>query len=559
MYEDAVGKADLLLMNKVLRDKVKAFESGEKYLRIKEQNRKAREADARTIRRLEKELADARGETKHVRELWYATCTDVMAECEKKLKEKDKRIAELEKELAVANARTEKEHAAKLEKIQEMYQAKTELEKEKEKNQALTARLGKNHTNSSKPSSSDPNHGKIPNGREETDRKPGGQPGHEHHPRKRHDPTETVEIPAPEEYLDMTRYKPTGTIIRKQLVIAHITTEVIEYTTPEFRNLKTGQRVHADFPEGVADDVNYDGTVKALAYMLNNECNVSIGKTRAFLNQASLGKISISCGMICNLSKQFSDKTEAERKAIFQELLNSPAMHADFTFGRVNGKQGAVIITATPDGTVLYQAREKKGDEGVKGSPLENYDGTVISDHESAIIKHGKRHQECLSHISRYMKGSMENEPGREWSTQMRAWISKSVHYWNQVDDGEEEYDLAKAMGLIAEYDRIVEKAKSEYEYEPPSAYYREGYNTFRRMYDEREKYVLFLIDPSVPPTNNLAERSGRRYKRKSAQVMSFRSEKGREYYCDGLSVMESMKSRNENLFEGISERFNRH
>lgn len=94
----------------------------------------------------------------------------------------------------------------------------------------------------------------------------------------------------------MTRYKPTGKTIRKQLIIAHITTEVIEYTTPEFRNLKTGQRVHADFPEGVADDVNYDGTVKALAYMLNNECNVSIGKTRAFLNQASLGKISVSAG-----------------------------------------------------------------------------------------------------------------------------------------------------------------------------------------------------------------------------------------------------------------------
>lgn len=182
MYEDAVRKADLLLMNKVLKDKVKAFESGEKYLRIKEQNRKAREADARTIRRLEKELAGARSETIHVRELWYATCTDIMAEYEKKLKEKDKRIGELENELAAANARTEKERAAKLEKIQEMYQAKTELEKEKEKNQALAARLGKNHTNSSKPSSADPNHGKIPNGREETDRKPGGQPGHEHHP-----------------------------------------------------------------------------------------------------------------------------------------------------------------------------------------------------------------------------------------------------------------------------------------------------------------------------------------------------------------------------------------
>ena len=558
MYEDTVSKADLLLQNKVLRDKVRAFENGEKYKRIKEQNRKAREADWRMISRLEKELAESHKETVHVRELWYGVCLDLISENDRKLKEKDREIAALEKKIAAANEKAEKEREAKLEKTREMYQAKTELEKEKEKNQGLMARLGKNHTNSSKPSSADPNHKKIPNGREETDRKPGGQPGHEHHPRKRKVPTETHEIPAPAEYLDTDRFKPTGKTIRKQLIKAHIFVEVIEYNTPEFRNLKTGQRVHADFPEGFVNDVNYDGTVKALAYMLNNECNVSIDKTRRFLEEASEGKLTICNGTICNLSRQFSEKTEEEREEIFQELHSSPAMHADFTFGRVAGKQGAVIITATPDGTVLYQARKKKGDEGVKGSPLEGYDGTVISDHESAITKHGKRNQECLAHISRYMQGSIENEPNRKWSTEMLSWIKKSIHYWNQIKRGEKEHDLAEAMKLVAEYDRIMEKAKGEYEYEPPGSYYREGYNTYKRMYEEREKYVLFLIDPSIPPTNNLAERSGRRYKRKSSQVMAFRSEQSREYYCDGLSIMESMKSKNMNLFEGIAERFNR-
>lgn len=558
MYdEDVISRSDLLFRIKILKDKVRSYETGDKYLRMKEQHKKAREADGRTIKRLERELSESRRETIHVRDLWYATCVDVIAECDRKIMEKDRRIADLEKKLAESEARREKERGEKISRIQELYQARTELEEEKEKKLALEARLNKDHTNSSRPSSADPNHKSIPNGRETTDRKPGGQSGHEHHPRKRQEPTETVEIPVPEEYLDTDRYKPTGKTIRKQVIIAHITTEVIEYCTPEFRNVRTGQRVHAAFPDGVKDDVNYDGTVKALAYMLNNECNVSIDKTRKFLDEASRGKISISNGMICNLSRQFSGKTKEERDAIFQELLESPAMHADFTFGRVNGKQGAVIITATPDGTVLYQARDKKGDQGVKGSPLEHYEGTVISDHESAIIKHGKRHQECLAHISRYMQGSIENEPGRKWSTEMLAWIKKSIHYWKQIKKKEKEHDPAEAMKLIAEYDRIIEKAKDEYEYEPPGKYYREGYNTYKRMYEEREKYVLFLLDPTIPPTNNLAERSGRRYKRKSSQVMAFRSEKWRGYYCDGLSVMESMKSKNINLFEGISERFN--
>ena len=558
MYEDTVTKADLLLRIKILQDKVDGYESGDRYLRIREQCSKARAADARTIRKLEKELAESRAETIHVRELWFGTCMDVIKECNQKIREMARQMKAMEKEVAAANARAEKEYRARLDKISELYEVKTELENEKEKSAELKIRLNKDHTNSSKSSSTDQNHAKIHNSRESSGKKPGGQPGHEHHPRRLQEPTATVDIPAPEEYLDTTRYKPTGKVRSKQLIIACITAEVIEYRTPEFRDLKTGQRVHAAFPGGVVDDVNYDGTVKALAYMLNNECNVSIGKTRRFLSESSHGKIDISDGMICNLSRQFSRKTQEERDELFEKLRNAPVMHTDFTFGRVNGTTGAVIITATPEGTVLYQARKQKGDEGVKGSPLENYEGTVVSDHESALIKHGKRHQECLIHINRYMKSSMENEPGRTWSREMSRWITKSIEYWNRINEGKAEHDLSESMKLIAEYDRIMEKAREEYEYEPPSRYYREGYNTYKRMYEERERYVLFLLDPSVPPSNNLAERSGRRYKRKNLQVMAFRSEKGRGYYCDGLSVLESMKAKKENLYDGISARFNR-
>ena len=62
----------------------------------------------------------------------------------------------------------------------------------------------------------------------------------------------------------------------------------------------------------------------------------------------------------------------------------------------------------------------------------------------------------------------------------------------------------------------------------------------------------------SVPPTNNAAERAGRRYKRKMAEVMCFRSLEGSARYCDGLSILESIKASGMNLYEGIQERFER-
>ena len=141
-----------------------------------------------------------------------------------------------------------------------------------------------------------PNHKTIHNSREKSGRKPGGQPGHIHHGRKRQEPTESHEIPVPPEYLEDPDYQPTGKIIRKQLIKVHVVTEVIEYWTYEFRNQLTGQRVHADFPPGYVDDVNYDGTVKALAYMINNDLYTSIDKTRVFLKDISQCKVDISTG-----------------------------------------------------------------------------------------------------------------------------------------------------------------------------------------------------------------------------------------------------------------------
>ena len=58
---------------------------------------------------------------------------------------------------------------------------------------------------------------------------PSGQPGHPHHKRKRQDATRTVEIPAPEEVVSSEEYLPTGKLIRRQVIILHVTTEVAEY------------------------------------------------------------------------------------------------------------------------------------------------------------------------------------------------------------------------------------------------------------------------------------------------------------------------------------------
>ena len=558
----SIGSFDtgtLRIRLKAAEDKVKAFESGEKYVQMQKQFKATfREQNAR-IRKLEYELGRARAQTVSVREKWSEIFDDVYRDANAGKFALRKEIARLEQRVLEA----ERQRDAALDRLRdelrekncELYELKTALYEAEQKIASLTARINKDYTNSSKSSSQSPDHKTIPNGREKSGKKPGGQKGHIHHERKYLEPTEVISIPAPSIYRDSPDFKETGHTIRKQLVKLHVGVEVVEYNTPEFRNQTTGQRVHAAFPEGLKDEVTYDGTVKAFAYLLNNECYVSIGKTQNFIKEVTGGNLALSAGFICNLSKQFSEQTKEERDEIFLKLFSAPVLHADFTFGRMNGSQASVMICAAGD-TVLYQGRPKKGDEGVAGSPLEFYDGILISDHEAALIKHGSQNQECMAHIKRYLINSIENEKGLTWNMRMKEWIKDALTYWNDIQDGGEEMP-ERVTELERRYDEIMATAKSEYEYEPPSEYFKEGYHLYKRMAEEKERYTLFLHDPAVEPDNNLAERCARKFKRKAAQVMCFRSQKGVDWFCDGLSIIQSLKAAGKNIYESVTERFN--
>ena len=149
---------------------------------------------------------------------------------------------------------------------------------------------------------------KIPNSREKTGRKQGAQAGHKGHCRKKHAVTESHEIPAPEKYTQTPDYYETGRIIRKQKVAIKMSVSVTEYTTKEYRNRVTGARVHAPFPKGYVNEVNYDGTIKAFAFLLGNECNVSHAKIKKLISEMTNGEVDISVGMINGLCKEFSEK-----------------------------------------------------------------------------------------------------------------------------------------------------------------------------------------------------------------------------------------------------------
>ena len=512
------------------------------------------------IHKLEVELSKAHAQTIDVRNKWWDTIEDVYKDHQKEIAAKDARIRALEKRIILV----EQQRDAALDKVaeqrRELYEVKTELEEEQGKNLKLTAQINRDYENSSKPSSQSPNHKKISNSREKSGRRPGGQLGHKGHGRKKQAVSEPViMLPPPEEVLEDPDFKKTGKVIRKQMINLRFFLDVNEYAAEVYYNSKTGERCHAQFPEGYVNDVNYGGSVKALAFILNNECCVSIDKTIKLISDLTDGKLSISKGMVNGLSKEFSMKTDKEKKELFASLMQKPVLHTDNTNARSNGSSRFVFIVAAPDGTAQYCFRENKGHAGIKDTPVDlNQSAIFIHDHDTTFYNYGSGHQECIAHILRYCKDSIQNEPDRKWNKKMYKLLREMVHYRNGIDETTG-FDEKTVMEFEERYDSILEEAREEYEYIPPSKYYREGYNLYRRMAKYRSSHLLFLHDIRVPHNNNMAERLLRAYKRKQHQVMSFRSDASIDYLCQSMSMLLSLRQDPESsVYDSVSKIFDR-
>ena len=144
----------------------------------------------------------------------------------------------------------------------------------------------------------------------------------------------------------------------------------------------------------------------------------------------------------------FLPKQKTERKKIFADLLSCPVLHTDCTNARVNGESAYVFVCASSDEEkVLYFAREKKGHEGVKGTVTEDFRGILVHDHEITFYRYGSAHQECLAHVERYLKDSMENESSLTWNRRMRELLQRMIHY-RKEHTGEASLDAQTVAAL---------------------------------------------------------------------------------------------------------------
>ena len=416
------------------------------------------------------------------------------------------------------------------------------------------ARLNMNSANSSMPPSSD-QWKKPQSQRKKSDKKIGGQLGHEGHGLKiKREPDEIVELrPMVCEECGADICDDEGVFIDSRYKIdIEIKTVITRYDQAEVicpvcETVNTGV-----FPDGITSRAQYGEGVRAISVLFTNYAMVSYDKTQKIMNDAF--GIPIRAGTIANHVKEFAKKSKPVLDEIAERLKRSPVLNCDETGAHVNGKKQWLHTASNSEATynTVHPKRGRAGtdDNGV----LKEFTGTAVHDCWKPYFNYDNCvHALCNAHLLRELQGVIDNT-GQAWASQMQDLLSdmkKAVDRYKQ--DGKESLSTYYSKKFSETYDRIVKLGEEE----NPLLNGQKKRGKARCLLDRfiayRTEICRFSDDFAVPFDNNQAERDIRNVKTKQKVSGGFRSDEGAKNFGRISSVIGTAVKQGLSAFDAVS------
>jgi transposase-like protein len=426
----------------------------------------------------------------------------------------------------------------------------------------LTARIKKDSSNSSKPSSTDGFKKQIHNSREKSGKKPGGQNGHKGECLKLFgNPTEKIECKDKNcSCGGHIKYYPEPISV-KQKVDIDVSVNIKEYQRFEGICEKCQKTHVSKFPDNIVNTVTYGDNLKTLVTMLINEGMVSINRVSDLIKSLTDDVIHLSEGTIVNFNYELAKKCEPIVDKIKDILIKSNVLHVDESGLRINGKLNW-IHTACDEENTLYMTHEKRGKEAAEDMGILSYFvGTLIHDHLKSYYKYtAMEHGECNAHILRYLKGIIDIFKREEAESLIKLLIEANSAKKTTILNGRQSFSEEEIAEYEGKYLDLLNNWKGKYFADIKSSkdakYHNDERCLLERMIEYKDEHLRFIKDFSVPFDNNMAERSLRMIKAKCKISGGFRSDKGAEAFSKIRSVIGTIKKRGKNVFKSIKSVF---
>lgn len=405
----------------------------------------------------------------------------------------------------------------------------------------LKSVLNNDSTNSGIPTSQTPlnKNKKIPNSREKSGKKKGGQIGHKKHSLSKFDDNEIDEViehkikECPNCHFPMinTDNMKIRDEYQFKLIVRKVRHKFIETTCPQ-----CGHVEKIEIPEHLHSENQYGQSVQALALTLMNEGYVSMNRTSSIIKGLSHGEITPSEGYISKLNKRLYQCLDAFDNELKKEIIKLKVLHWDDTVIFISGNRACLRFYGN-DQIAYYTAHNHKDKEGLdKDAILVALDKETVVVHDHNKINYNDEYEfinaECCAHLLRDLKKVVDNL-SHEWPKNMINLLLDG-----NVRRSRGEYVDAQYMAL--QYDTIVSSGYLENLEDDNKYYASEEETLLKRLQEYKENYLLWTLNDEIPFTNNTAERGLRTSKTKMKVSGQFNNIKSAEYFARIKSYIET-------------------
>ena len=403
----------------------------------------------------------------------------------------------------------------------------------------LQDRLSKDSQNSSLPPSSDRFVRQPKSLRKKSQKKSGGQPGHQGSSLQwSQTPDQVIDVQV--EQCEACRHdlRPVAAchVERRQVHDVPAPRVIVQEYRAEHKQCPVCQHLTAaHFPKDVSAPIQYGPTIGATAVYLVQQHLLPLARTGEVMADLLGGRMSE--GTMCSLIHTCAAGLVQVEQEIKEALSTADVIHQDETSLSVMGKRYWEHVTCTATLT-HYQVDPSRGQAALEAiGILPQFKGISIHDGWGSSFLYDCEHAACLVHILRELVFLAE-EQGAIWAQQLKNLLldmkeateqarSEGRHWLHPVEVADWE---AQFFRLLHQGDQATPRATA-----PPGARGKCKQSPARNLLDRLRKHqkavLYFLEDLRVDFDNNLAERDLRMIKVQQKVSGCFRSLAGAQAF----------------------------
>ena len=417
---------------------------------------------------------------------------------------------------------------------------------------ALEAKLGKDSSNSSKPPSASHPHDKPPPSKPKSDRKRGGQPGHDKH--------ERTLIPS-EQCNEVVPCVPTecrrcgkelngvdAEPIRRQVwELPEIQPIVTEYQLHRL-DCSCGSSTCGEVPKGVPTG---QAGPRLIAFTAILMACFRQSKRRAAQFLSMILNQPASAGWMVLLQNRAAEAVEPAYNELAAQLPEQPVLNIDESPTK-EGPAKAWVWTFVATTFTFFTCCTSRAAEVVKDLLGEDYGGVIHCDRARMYWAFG-RLQWCWAHLKRDFQGLIDDPCGtkKRLGHDLMKPTLELFALWKKVRDG----TISRRC-----FRRQMQPIRQRVDSLLLRGYYNElTYGFCKELVEHSEHLWTFLEVEGVEPTNNAAEQALRHAVIWRKLSFGTQSKSGSQFVERLLSVIETCRRQSRNVFAWLANTVQAH